>query len=815
VYKENLMTLLADIKFGVRMLLKSPMMTFVALFALTLGIGANTAIFSVVNAVLLRSYPYKDPEQLALVWEKKQGGRTDQNVINLGNFSDWKEQNSVFSDMAFFLDTSRNLTSDGEPEEITGQLASTNLFSVLGANPILGRTFAEDEGGDGQPRVIVISYGLWQRRFGGDKQIVGRQILVNEQPATIIGVMPDTFGWHIRGKSRARKPADIWMPLQITNDLRERRGRFASAVARLKPGVTMDQAQREMQTIGARLEQQYPDFNTGWNVNVVPLRTQMTGEISRPLWILFVAVLFVLGIACANVANLLLARASARRKEIAVRAGLGANRWRIARQLLTESVILSLIGGTLGVLVAWWGTKALVALSPPALVDLKSVSVSLPVLGFTLAVSVLTGIVFGLVPAFVATRFDLHGSLKEGGKSVGGSTGSHRLRSAFVVVQVALALVLLVGAGLLVKSLKHLQAVDVGFNPSNLLTVRVNVLPRKYDTDEKRINFFKQAVEQMRVIPGVEAAGAIDTPPFAGLYSGTGVDVDGVKLPPDRDLSTGVNVTDAGYFQTMQIPLKLGRTYTEQEVTEMRHVVLVNETFVKKNLGGQNPLGHKLTIYMKDENVPCDIIGVVADHKHMGLDVAVEPMVYWPHAELVYPGMTLILRTRGDASAVAGAARNVIHTLDPQQPISEVNTMETLLSTSVARARFSASLLTVFSFVALVMASVGIYGVMSYSVLQRTHEIGVRMALGAQRSDVLKLMVRKGIVLGIVGVGIGLVVSFWLTRYVSTLLFEVTATDATTFVVVSLGLLLVTLAACYLPARRATRVDPLKALRYE
>jgi putative ABC transport system permease protein len=809
------MTLIADIKFGARMLLKSPMMTFVALFALTLGIGANTAIFSVVNAVLLRSFPYKDPERLALVWEKRQGGRTDQNVINLGNFSDWKEQNQVFSDMAVFFDISRNLTSDGEPEEVTGQLATTNLFSVLGTNPVLGRTFAGDDGREGQPRTIVISYGLWQRRFGGDPLIAGRQILVNEQPATIIGVMPATFGWHIQRNSRAKKPADIWIPLQITNELRERHGRFASAVARLKPGVTMDQAQREMQTIGARLEQQYPDFNTGWNVNVVPLRRQVTGEIRRPLLILFGAVLFVLLIACANVANLLLARASARRKEIAVRAGLGANRWRITRQLLTESVMLSLLGGTLGVLVAWWGTKALVALSPPALVELKSASVSLPVLGVTLGLSVLTGIVFGLVPALVATRFDLHDSLKEGGKSVGGSTGSHRLRSVFVVAQVALALVLLVGAGLLVKSLNRLQAVDTGFNPTNLLAVRVNVLPRKYDTDDKRINFFKRAVEQMRAIPGVEAAGAIDTPPFTGLYSGTSVDVDGQKLPPDQELNTGVNVTDAGYFETMQIPLKLGRFYTEQEVTDMRHVVLVNETFVKKNLGGQNPLGHKLTIYMKDENVPCEIIGVVGDHKHMGLDVAVEPMVYWPHAELVYPGMTLMLRTRGDASAVAGAARNVIHTLDPQQPIGEVNTMETLLSNSVARARFSASLLTVFSFVALVMAAVGIYGVMSYSVLQRTHEIGVRMALGAQRFDVLKLVVRKGIVLGVAGVVAGLVLSFALTRLISTLLFEVTATDTATFMIVSVGLFLVTLAACYVPARRATRVDPLKALRYE
>jgi putative ABC transport system permease protein len=577
----------------------------------------------------------------------------------------------------------------------------------------------------------------------------------------------------------------------------------------------MDQAQREMDTIGARLAQQYPEFNATWGVNVVPLRTQFTGEIRRPLYILLGAVGFVLLIACANVANLLLARASARRKEIAVRAGLGASRWRIARQLLTESVMLSLAGGVLGVLVAWWGTKALVALSPPALIDLKSVGVSLPVLAFTLGLSLMTGIVFGLIPSLEATRFDLQDSLKEGGKNVGGTAGSHRVRSLFVVTQVALALVLLVGAGLLLKSFNRLQSVDPGFNANNLLTMRVTLPFAKYQEDSKRIDFFKKALEQVRAIPGVEAAGAINSPPFTGLYPGTNVEVDGQKLPPGEELKTGVCVTDANYFATMQIPLKQGRMYTEQEATEMRHVVLVNEEFVRKNLGGQDPLGRRLTIYMKDDNVPTEIIGVVADHKHLALDVPIEPMVYWPYAELVYTGMTLMIRTRGDAATVAPAARNVIRSLDPRQPIGEVATMEKLLSTSVARSRFSASLLTVFSFVALVMAAVGIYGVMSYSVLQRTHEIGVRMALGAQRLDVLKLVVKKGIVLGVVGVAAGLAASFGLTRLISTLLFEVTATDAATFTAVSVGLFLVTLIACYVPARRATRVDPLKALRYE
>ena len=805
--------LLADIRFGARMLLKSKTMTIIALLALTLGIGANTAIFSVVNAVLLRSFPYADPEQLVLVWEKRQGGRTDQNVINLGNFSDWKDQNQVFSDMAVFFDRSLNLTGDGEPEEVPVQFGTTNLFSVLGTNPLLGRTFHADEGGAGTPGLAIISYGLWQRRFGGDKQIVGRQITLNNQPTTIVGVMPATFGWHIQKGTQVSKPADIWVPFQITNEVRQRRGRFASAVARLKPGVTVQQAQTEMDTIGARLAQQYPMFNTLWGVNVVPLRTQFTGEIRTRLLVLLGAVGLVLLIACANVANLLLARASARRKEIAVRAGLGASRWRIARQLLTESVMLSVIGGTLGVLVAWWGTKALVALSPPALIDLQRVRVNLPVLLFTLGLAVLTGLVFGLAPAWLATRIDLHDSLKEGGKNVGG--GGHRVRSVFVITQVALALVLLVCAGLMVKSLNRLQSVDPGFNAQNLLTVRVTLPGARYPEEPKRIDFFKQAVARMKAIPGVEAAGAINTPPFTGLYSGTTVEVDGQDLPPDQDLKTGVCVTDVNYFQAMQIPLKQGRFYTEQEATEMRHVVLVNESFVKKNLGGGNPLGRKLTIYMKDEIEPSEIIGVVGDHKHLGLDTAVEPMSYWPHPELVYPGMTVVLRTKGDARAVAPAAREVIRVLDPLQPIGEISTMESLLSTSVARSRFSASLLAVFSVVALVMAAVGIYGVMSYSVLQRTHEIGVRMALGAQRFDVLKLVVKKGVVLALIGVALGLGVSLAVTRLLRTLLFEVTTTDAATFAAVSVGLFMVTLLACYLPARRATRVDPLKALRYE
>jgi len=809
-------TLLSDIRFGLRVLVKNPTVTLIALVALTLGIGANTAIFSVVNAVLLRSMPYADADRLVIVWEKKQGATTDQNVINLGNFFDWKEQNHVFTDMAAFFDTTANLTGDAEPEEIPLQAATPNLFSVLGTNPFLGRTFTDEDAKDGQPRVAVISYGLWQRRFGGNNQIIGKKMILNNQENTIIGVLPPEFGWHVQKGSLSSKSAEIWRPWQVSSELRARVGRFATSVARLKSGVTPKQAQADMDMVGARLAHDYPNFNTTWGVNVVPLRTQFTGNIRRPLLILLGAVGFVLLIACANVANLLLARASARRKEIAVRSGLGASRLRIARQLLTESLLLSLGGGLLGIALAWWGTKALIALSPPSLIGLGGVKVNLPVLGFTLGLSLATGIVFGLVPTIEASRVDLLGSLKEGGKNIGGSTGSHRFRNVFVVIQVALALVLLVGAGLLAKSFRRLQSVDPGFNPNNLLTMRINLPERRYDSDAKQLNFFKQAAEQIRALPGVQSVGSINTLPFTGLHSGTSVFVEGKPTPPPgQELSTGICVTDLNYFEAMQIPLKRGRLFTPQEASEMHHVVVVNESFVRENLQGEEPIGKRVTIEMKDENVPTEIIGVVGDNKHKGLDIDPGPMAFWPQPELVYPWMTFAIRTTGDPSSIAPAARAVIHGIDPLQPIGEVSTMENLLSTSVARSRFSATLLGVFSIVALFMAAVGIYGVMSYTVLQRTHEIGVRIALGAQRADVMRLVLMKGFVLAVIGVGLGLAASFALTRLISSLLFDVTATDKTTYAVVGAGLFAITLVACFIPARRATKVDPLKALRYE
>ena len=808
-------TLLQDLRQGVRALLKQPAFTFVAIIALALGIGANTAIFSVVNAVLLQALPYRQADNLVTVWENNKRRGNDQNVINLGNYTDWKEQNRVFEDMATFFDTNANLTGSGEPEEIPAQIASANLFSVLGVNPILGRTFTAEDGREGAARVAVLSYGLWQRRFGGDASVIGRKIILNNNENTVVGVLPADFNWHVRNGSMTRKVAEIWSPWQLTEAMKQRRGRFAMAVARLKPGVTPVQAQAEMNVLGSQLEQQY-EFNKNWGINVVPLRKQFTGEMRLALIVLLFAVGFVLLIACANVANLLLVRAAARQREIAVRAALGANRWRIIRQLLTESLLLAILGGIAGLVLAWWGTDLLVSLSPPELMNLAQAKINLPVLGFTMAVSLLTGVIFGLAPAFETTRLNLTESLKEGGKNIGGSSRSHRLRNSLVVTEVALALVLLVGAGLLIRSFARLQAVDPGFNVENVLTMKVGLPNRKYDTDQKRIQFFQQAIAGMQSLPGVEAAGATSFLPFASPHAGTSMEIEGrPKLPPGQGLNTGVIVTDANFFRAMQIPLKRGRLYSDREAAEMRHVVVVNEAFARKNFPGEDPLGKRVIINMKDDNQPCEIIGIVGDTKHMTLDAELQPISYWPHPELAYSGMTFAIRTKGEAAAVAAAAREVIRNLDPEQPVADVRTMDSLIGKSVARQRFNTLLLTIFAGVAALLAAVGIYGVMAFSVAQRTHEIGVRMALGAQKRDVLRLVLKRGMTLALSGVAIGVIASLALTRLMTTLLFDVGATDPLTFVGVPLLLALIALLACYLPARRAAKVDPMVALRYE
>ena len=809
-------TLWQDVRYGVRMLLKAPGFTVVAVLALALGIGASTAIFSVLNAVLLRALPFRHAERTVIVWEHNRTRNRPQNTISPANFLDWQDQQSVFEEMSVFYDIRLNLTDAGEAEEIPAQVTTANLFHLLGVEPVLGRTFTPDDAEENRDKVVVLSYGLWQSRFGGAPDIVGQTLTLNGTKVTVLGVLPADFKWFVKEGSLTGKPAQMWTPFKLTAGWRERKGRFPMAVARLKPGISREQAQAEMNHIASRLETQYQEFNKGWGVNLVPVREQFAGQIRTPLLVLLGAVGFVLLIACANVANLLLARAAARQREMAIRAALGAGRWRVVRQLLTESLLLALTGGALGLLLAMWGVEALIALSPPNLIGANSVGVSLPVLGFTFAVSLLTGVLFGLIPALETSRFDLNESLKEGGKGNMASTRSGRARRVFVVAEVALALVLLVGAGLMIKSFMRLQAVDPGFDAENLLTMQLRLTPAKYREPNQRIAFFREAVARIEALPGVRSVGTVSFLPIASLGAATDFTIEGQPAPAAGDAPvTEVRVTDENFFRTMNIPVSAGRTFTEQEATGERHVVVISQDLARQYFPGEDPIGKRITVEMTDKPVPTEIIGVVGDIKHQSLDTETRPMVYWPHPQLPYSSMTLVIRTAGEPLSLAAAAQREIRQMDKDQPVSDVRTMKAWLGESIARSRFGATLLGVFATVALTLAAVGIYGVMSYAVAQRKHEIGVRMALGARAADIFKLVIGQGMILTLIGIGVGLLGAFALTRVIASLLYGVSANDPLTFGLITLLLAGVALLACYIPARRATKVDPMIALRYE
>ena len=811
-------TLAQDVRYGTRVLLKHKAFTLIAVSTLALGIGANSAIFSVVNELLLRPLPYQDPDRIVMLWEVSPGGR-HQNTTSRANFRAWRAQSTSYEDMAAFSDQRLTLTGNFEPEEVSGQLALPEIFKVLGVQPILGRTLLPDDAQPKSPLVAVLSYGLWQRRFGGQPNAIGQPITLSGNKFEVVGVMPPNFQFHIKQRSGTGRPAEVWIVLPMpTNSTENERGRFLSTVAKLKPGVSAEQAAAELRTIEARLSDEVPEFNKNYSAEVLPLREQFFGNVRRPLWLMLGAVGFVLLIACANVANLLLSLATSREKEIALRAALGARRSRIVRQLLTESLLLALLGSALGLGVAWLGIKALPLISPRDVVSLQGVSLNSSVLLWTLGVSILTGIIFGLAPALHISRLNLNDSLKEGGKADSGqATGSRRMRSVLVVSEIALAVVLLASAGLLVRSFIRLQQVDRGFNTDNVLSMVVRLPFARYPEDAQLVQFFNQSMERMRNLPGVRSAGMVNfLPLYGGLGSSTGFKIIGrPEPPPGQGPSCDVRVVDAGYFATLGIPILRGRNFSEIEQREAKRVVLINEALARKHFPNQDPIGQRLDVAMFETPVVTEIVGVVGNVRYDSLIDEAPGAVYFTHPDLPYPFMTLVLRTDGDPTAIAPVVQREIRALDPNQPVSDVRTMDQVMSEAVSRSRFNTFLLALFAGLATLLSAVGIFGVMNYSVALRTREIGLRLAVGAQPRQVLLLVLKQGLALTVMGVGLGLLAAFALTRLLTGLLFGVEAVDATTFATISLLLVFVSLFACYLPARRAMRIDPMRALRYE
>jgi len=808
-----------DVRYSFRLLRKQPGFAAVAVLTLALGIGANTAIFSVVNAVLLNPLPYAEPERLTLVWTKMDKLGLEQNWVSEPEVLDFRQQAKLFERFGVISSNSFSLTGSGEPEQMNGAQISTNLFSLLGTKMKLGRDFTPDEEKPGATRIAILSHGFWQRRFGSDQGVIGRTIHLNGNPTTVVGVLPEHFALLLPSESRVPTDLDVWTPYAVDYARQERHSHGLTVIGQLKPGVTVAQAQAEMETIAARL---YPMHytQTGFAVKIVSLHGDIVKRMRPALLVLLGAVGFVLLIACANVANLLLARAAAREKEIAVRAALGAGQRRIVRQLLTESVLLSLPGGVCGLLLAIWGVKVLLALSPADLPRAEEVSINGWVLLFTLLLSVLTGLLFGLVPAFQASKTNLTNSLKEGGRSVAGGA-SHRVRNAIVVAEIALSLVLAVGAGLVMRSFWHLMKVDAGFDPHHVLTMDISLPASKYRDGQSVRGFYQQLLENVQALPSVEAAATISHLPLSNRYWSGPMTFEGVTANAERgDLASfevDQRIAAPDYLKVMKTPLLAGRFFTPQDTVGKPLVAVIDETLARRLWPNASPLGKRATFgrFPEKPETWVEIIGVIKHVRHHRLDADVREQIYYSSAQRAFRGMTLAIKTTSDPLSLTNAVRQVVRSLDPDQPVYQIRTMEGLVSNALAPARFTLSLLMIFAGVAGVLAMIGIYSVMAFMVTQRTHEIGVRMALGAQARDMLSLVIRQGMVLAAIGVAIGLIASFALTHLMQSLLYGVSATDPLTFIAISLLLVGVSSLACWIPARRATKVDPMVALRYE
>ena len=815
-----------DIRYGARMLVKNSGVTIIVIIALALGIGANTAIFSVVNAVLLRPLPYQESERLVFLNEKSP--ILDEMSISYPNFLDWRAQNQTFEKIGVYNRASYNLTGTGEAERIVAGQVSADLFSVLRVNPLLGRVFTNDEDKAGGTPVVVLSYGLWQRRFGGQKSVLDQPITLNGKSYTVIGVMPESYAYPSR--------AEMWVPVGQLSDLAgwKNRGNHPGlyGVARLKPGTTFEQAEADMNNVGANLEKQYPDSNASTRPRLRPLLEIFVADARSALWVIFGAVLSVLLIACANIANLLLARATSRRKEMAIRTAVGASRWRIARQLLTESVLLSLIGGAIGLALARWGVQLILYISPNAIPRSREIGLDWTVLVFTIGISVFTGILFGLIPAIQAGYVDVHETLKESGR---GTTGRQWLRSALVVVEVATTLVLLISAGLLIRSFYLLQKVNPGFSDEQLTTFSISLPQKKYASEELRQSFYNRLLENIRALPGVESAAAASGLPLGNNGWQTSFVIDGHPPPPrEQTPLMEASLVTPDYFKAMNIPVLRGRVFNDRD--DRSHLagrdlskfndnqraamglnkIVIDEEFAKRYWPNEDAVGKRVKLGRDADAEILEVLGVVGRVKMESLNQNSDRVQgYFAFNQMTQGGMTVIIKGTSDPNQLISSARGVVKSLDPDQPIYSPRTMDEIRGESVAGERLNLTLLSLFAGIALVLAIVGIYGVMSYSVTQRTHEIGIRMAIGARPVDVFKMIMGNGMKLALIGVAIGLVGAYWLTRFMATMLFGVEPRDAMTFASIPVLLIAVALLACYLPGRRATKVEPTISLRYE
>ncbi len=810
-------TLLRDLRYAIRMLLKTPSFTAVAVLSIALGIGANTAVFSVVNAVLLKSLPYKDPETLMLVWGSglQDGRLRNRDQVSATDVADFRHQTTAFEDVATYTGWNPIMSGSGSAERVPAIQVGDGFFKVMKGTPMLGRVFTAEEQQDGKDFVIVLSYGLWQRRFGSDPAIVGKQVLLNSRPYIIVGVMGPDF--RALPSTLVTPEGQFYRPVAETYSDSKRSERHLRAIARLKPGVTTQQAQTELSLIAQRLEQQHPETNKGRGVHIASITEDTVGDASRALWMIFGAVGFVLLVACANVANLLLARASGRQKEITIRSAIGAGRGRLIRQLLTESLLLSIVGGTLGLFIAIWGTSMIERIGSRINPVFNGFHIDLRVLAFTFGLTLLTGLLFGVAPALQMSRPNLVESLKDVGRGVGGSAKGNRLRSALVVTEVAMTLVLLVAAGLLVRTIIRLGNVDKGFNSHNVLTMNIGLPSLKYPKPENVIAFYKQATERIAGVPGVSAAGITSVLPLSDNFDGRGLAVEDYPKPRGEEISVDLYVVTPGYLRAMETPVLHGRTLTDQDNVDAMKVALINQTMANQLWPNQNPIGKRIRFPDSDLN-PLrwrTIVGVVSDVSQYALDQKPPMQMYLPHEQFPTSFNTIVVKTAGNPDEKFASVRSAILSVDSDQAVYNVATLEELQSNSILLRSFFMLLLMTFAVLALLLAVVGIYGVMSYAVTQRTQEIGIRMALGAGAGDVLKLILRNGMALTAGGVIIGLAGAFVLTRLLAVLLFGVRPTDALTFVTVSFTLVAAALAACYLPARRAAKVDPLVALRYE